>query len=74
MEPTVVSKFAAIVAIFYFSFFSNLTFAKSTTHSKRVEDYFEIINSIQHDDQKSTIGELDIVVINKFSGMVEAVA
>jgi hypothetical protein len=108
MEPSVVSKFVAIVAIFSFSFFSNLTLAKSTTHSKRVEDYFEIlrhdntnfepdgavcervavreiepmypaehfeiINSIQYDDQKSTIGELDIVVINKFSGMVEAVA
>jgi glutaredoxin 2 len=42
MEPTVVSKFVAIVAIFSFSLFSNLTFAKSLTHSKRVEDYFEM--------------------------------
>lgn len=35
---------------------------------------FEIINSLEYGDNKKTIGELDLVVISKDTGMVEAVA
>lgn len=35
---------------------------------------YNIINSIRYDDKKTTIGELDVVVINKTTNLVEAVA
>ena len=35
---------------------------------------YEIINSIQYDEHKTTIGELDVVVFNKSTGKVEAIA
>jgi hypothetical protein len=38
------------------------------------KENFNIINSIQYDDKKTTIGELDIVVFEKSSGNVEAIA
>jgi hypothetical protein len=38
------------------------------------KENFEIINSIQYDDKKTTIGELDLVIFDKTTGMVEAVA
>lgn len=38
------------------------------------KENFTIINSIQYDDKKTTIGELDLVIFDKTSGLVEAVA
>lgn len=38
------------------------------------EQSFKIINGIQYDDKKATIGELDLVVINRQTNKVEAVA
>lgn len=38
------------------------------------KENFTIINSIQYDDKKSTIGELDIVVFDKTTEKVEAIA
>lgn len=35
---------------------------------------YNIVNSIRYDDKKTTIGELDVVVINKTTNLVEAVA
>lgn len=35
---------------------------------------YDIINSIRYDDKKTTIGELDVVVIDKSTNKVEAVA
>ncbi|AUN97887.1 hypothetical protein DOM21_11845 [Bacteriovorax stolpii] len=35
---------------------------------------YDIINSIRYDDKKTTIGELDVVVIDKNTNQVEAVA
>lgn len=35
---------------------------------------FEIKNSIQYDEHKTTIGELDVVIFDKTTGKVEAVA
>lgn len=35
---------------------------------------YEIKNGIQYDEHKTTIGELDVVVFNKLTGKVEAVA
>lgn len=38
------------------------------------KENFTIINSIQYDDKKTTIGELDLVIFDKSTGLVEAVA
>jgi len=38
------------------------------------KENYTIINSIQYDDKKSTIGELDLVIFDKSTGLVEAVA
>jgi hypothetical protein len=38
------------------------------------KENYTIVNSIQYDDKKSTIGELDLVIFDKSSGLVEAVA
>lgn len=35
---------------------------------------YEIINSIQYDEHKTTIGELDVVIFDKTTGKVEAIA
>lgn len=35
---------------------------------------YNIVNGIQYDDNKSTIGELDLVIFNKSTGLVEAIA
>ena len=35
---------------------------------------FLILNGLQYDDKKATIGELDVVIINKLSNKVDAVA
>lgn len=35
---------------------------------------FEIINGIQYDENKTTIGELDVIIFDKSTGNVEAVA
>lgn len=38
------------------------------------KENFTIINSIQYDDKKTTIGELDLVIFDKSTGLVEAIA
>lgn len=35
---------------------------------------YTVVNGIQYDDKKSTIGELDLVIFDKATGMVEAIA
>lgn len=35
---------------------------------------FDIVNSIQYDEHKTTIGELDVVIFDKATGKVEAIA
>lgn len=38
------------------------------------KENYTIVNSIQYDDKKTTIGELDLVIFDKITGLVEAVA
>jgi ASC-1-like (ASCH) protein len=38
------------------------------------KENFEIINGIQYDDKKKTIGELDLVIFEKSTGLVHAIA
>ncbi len=38
------------------------------------EDKYEILNGLQYDDKKATIGELDVVIYNKSNKKVEAIA
>ncbi len=38
------------------------------------QDKYEILNGLQYDDKKATIGELDVVIYNKSNQKVEAVA
>jgi len=38
------------------------------------KENYTIVNGIQYDDKKSTIGELDLVIFDKSTGKVEAVA
>lgn len=35
---------------------------------------YTIVNGIQYDEHKTTVGELDVVIFDKFTGKVEAVA
>lgn len=37
-------------------------------------EQFEILNGLQYDDKKTTIGELDLVIFDRSTGLVEAIA